>query len=168
MPHNHCSSIFLIASLGGVAVHSFWFVCYPSFPSSFLVRGNGMKIHISADILSKFCKWRQDKTNQLVPSTSRAIRQKVLEIDISVSSVLLSDNMQRFWKQTKILLSCCMRDKKCFYFLFPSLSWLVPKLALWLLYLTSVLKLRTEATNLVYSVGKIKESDLPFVGQKGW
>lgn len=59
-----------------------------------------MKIHISADILSKFYKWRQDKTNQLVPSTSRAIRQKVLEIDISVSSVLLSDNMQRFWKQT--------------------------------------------------------------------
>lgn len=43
----------------------------------------------------------------------------------------------------------------------------MPKLALWLLYLTSVLKLRTEATNLVYSVGKIKESDLPFVGQKG-
>lgn len=60
-----------------------------------------------------------------------------------------------------------MRDKKCFYFLFPSLNWLAPKLALWLLYLTSVLKLRTEATNLVYSVGKIKESDLPFVGQKG-
>lgn len=126
-----------------------------------------MKIHISADILSFI---NGDKTKQinwflllLEPSGKKYWRL------ISQSHQFCFQTICRGFgnKQTKILLSCCMRDKKCFYFLFPSLNWLVPKLALWLLYLTSVLKLRTEATNLAYSVGKIKESDLPFVGQKG-
>ena len=83
MPHNHCSSIFLIPSSDGVAVPSclacvvalflfffvlgfFLFVCLFVlvwfFLFFFLLRGNEIKIDVSFGILSKFYKGRKRKS----------------------------------------------------------------------------------------------------------